>query len=157
MVEPLLPANVSNDTVVVEKEVRVPDKPIVPQPPEQEIPLPEDDVDSQHVTEDVSTEVEKEMETEPKPATRTTSFYTMIAFALAGIIVTFLIGKGWLPVDMHDQGVQVFAGMIGLAIAWVSGKYIEGRSQVSAIKAQIAGVEQLHLKGVSAPISLGRF
>jgi hypothetical protein len=101
--------------------------------------IDETDIDSNYSVEDISAKVEEEMNIKPKAATKTTSFYTMIAAVLAGVIVTFLVASGIVAADESDT---VKAGLIVVldgGIVYIIGKYIDGRSAVSAIKAETVG------------------
>jgi hypothetical protein len=100
--------------------------------------LKETDIDLNYSAEEISGKVEEEMNMQPKAATKTSSFYVMIATILAGIIVTLLISSGIIT---EDQSETVKAGLtvvIGGGIAYIVGKYIDGRSKVSQIKAEAA-------------------
>jgi hypothetical protein len=113
------------------------------------------DIDSQYSAADVSAKVEAELETQPKSATKTTSFYVLIATVLAGVIVTTLISMGWIPAEMKDSSVATFGAVIAGAMAWVAGKFIEGRSAVSVVKAQAAATRELAAQGISSPFGFG--
>ncbi len=113
------------------------------------------DIDFKYNADEVSLKVEAELETQPKAATKTTSFYVLIATVLAGVIVTTLISMGWIPDEMKDNSIATFGAVIAGAIAWVAGKFIDGRSAVSVVKAKAVATRELAAQGISSPFGFG--
>jgi len=118
------------------------------------------DIDSNYDTNEVSKEVEKEMDNKPKTAFKTTSFYTLIAAPLVLIVVGFLLSHGIITPDMKDAATstftEVFVGVIGLAVTYLGGKFIEGRSAVTLEKTKAAIHREFAQQGLSSPYGYGR-
>lgn len=109
--------------------------------------LPADDIDSRHDTKLISEEVkktksaEKEDEEVVKPVTSTSSFYTLIASTLAGLVALWMVNKGIIGSEMKTVATEsltlLFSTSIIVGMAWISGKFIEARGKVSVAKLQL--------------------
>ena len=118
--------------------------------------LPATDIDATHNTTMLSSAVENSDIFTPKPATKTTSFYITIGAIVAGVLVTALVAAGWIPEEMRDGANSTLTYVIAGGIAWIVGKYIDGRTKVSAAKvaasAQLAAMDMQRAQFSSAVV-----
>jgi peptidoglycan hydrolase-like protein with peptidoglycan-binding domain len=87
---------------------------------------------------------------EPKPWYRTSAFYTLLTQYVVMGAVAFLVSKGIVDAGQAGNLTNIMASAVIAGIAWVSGKFIEGRTAVSVVKAKAAAVRALSARGPEA-------
>src|ERR1051326_7356099 len=108
-----------------------------------QIPIPcepnTNDPDLNYSTEAASSLVQNELEQnpdiQPKKAYQTTSFWTMVASSLAGLIVMVMVSKGIIVEGQRQEAINILQPLIMAIMGWIIVTYIKGRNRVTEIKA----------------------
>ena len=104
--------------------------------------LPESDADYGYVSSIASRAVEDVLQEEnnssPKPVAKTSSFYVVVGTSLAGMVALYLTNKGAISSTQTGMATDILSAAITFGIAWVVGKFVEARGNVSVAKVHLA-------------------
>lgn len=83
------------------------------------------------------------------PATTDTgkSLVALIAAWLGGILLSFLVAKGWMTPEQSAEFAPAITASVVVAVAWVTARFLKSRSEV-----KVAALHAMAARSMAAPL-----